>query len=215
MQRLLAVSIALAATAAAWLSGCSARPAAVAPPHEPTPRATGSPASGDQSRGSDRGTATPTSSPKNEGPLATPTCTPLAEEESMTPQPTQGTPHETLPYEAQRVVQMAKEDLAQRLELSVSEISVISVEAVDWPDASLGCPQPGMMYAQVITRGFLVVLEATSQSYEYHTDRADQVVLCQTDGGNETAPPKGIDDSSPWQPVEPIEPDEIYPSPEP
>jgi hypothetical protein len=120
-----------------------------------------------------------------------------------------------LPYEARLVVELAKEDLARRLEVSVSEISVISVEAVDWPDTSLGCPEPGMAYAQVITPGYLIVLEAKGQTYEYHTDRSDQVVFCQTDGGNETAPPKGIDDSSPWQPVEPIEPDEIYPSPEP
>ena len=184
MQRLLAVSIALAATAAAWLSGCSARPAAVAPPHEPTPRATGSPAGGDQSSGFDRGTATPTPSPKNEGQLATPTCTPLSEEESMTPQPAHGTPEANLPYEARRAVQMAKEDLAPRLDLSLSEISVISVKAVDWPDTSLGCPQPGTMYAQVITPGFRVVLGAKGQSYEYHIDEDSSVVLCQGDGSD-------------------------------
>ena len=116
------------------------------------------------------------------GAQATPTRTPLDEEESMTPQPVQGTPESTLPYEARRVVQIAKEDLARRLNLSVLEISVISVEAVDWPDTSLGCPQPGMMYAQVITPGFRVVLEATGQSYEYHTDEDSSVVLCQGDG---------------------------------
>jgi hypothetical protein len=110
---------------------------------------------------------------------------------------------------------MAKEDLARKLDLSISEMSVISVEAVDWPDTSLGCPQPGLMYAQVITPGFLIVLEAKGQSYEYHTGRTEQVVLCQTDGENQPPSPKGITDSTPWQPVEPIEPDAISPTPRP
>jgi len=193
MQRLLIVFAAL--VVAAWLSGCCVSPVAVAPPYEPTPRATPSPDSGDQSRS----TATPTPSQTGEGQAPTPTCTAEA----------------TWPYEARRAVELAKADLARRLEISVSEILVISVEAVDWPDTSLGCPEPGMMYAQVITPGYLIVLEAAGQTYEYHTDRSDQVVLCQTNGENQPPSPKGIDDSSPWQPVEPIEPDEIYPSPEP
>ena len=183
MKRLLAVFIALA-VAAALLWKCGASLASVAPPHEPTPRATESPAGGDQSSGFDRGTATPTPSPHNEEHLATPTCTPLDEEEAMTPQPDQGTPEASLPYEARRLVQMAKEDLARRLELSVSEISVISVEAVDWPDTSLGCPEPGMMYAQVITPGYLIVLDAKGQTCEYHSDEGQLVVLCQGDGSD-------------------------------
>jgi hypothetical protein len=113
---------------------------------------------------------------------ATPPHTPTAEEESKTPQPAQGTPEETLPYEPRRLVQMAIEDLARRLELPISEILLISVEAVDWPDTSLGCPQPGMAYAQVITPGYLIVLEATGKAYEYHTDEDSSVVLCQQSG---------------------------------
>jgi hypothetical protein len=50
---------------------------------------------------------------------------------------------------------------------------------VDWSDTSLGCPEPGMMYAQVITPGFLVMIEAEGQQYEYHTDESRFVVLCE------------------------------------
>lgn len=88
-----------------------------------------------------------------------------------------------MPDEAGRLVQMAKEDLARRLEIPITEISVLSVEAVDWPDTSLGCPQPGMAYAQVITPGFLIVLEASGQTYDYHTDEDSSVVLCQKVAG--------------------------------
>lgn len=133
----------------------------------------------------------------------------------MTSPPAQSTPEASLSSEARDVVNLAKEDLSRRLGLAPAKISVVSVEAVDWPDTSLGCPQPGIVYAQVITPGFLVVLEAKGETHEYHADRDSQVVLCPPDADNQPSSPKGVDDGSPWQPVEPIEPNEIYPSPEP
>jgi hypothetical protein len=44
------------------------------------------------------------------------------------------------------------------------EVVVISVEVVDFSDSSLGCPQPGMAYLQVITPGHKVVAEVSSGS---------------------------------------------------
>ncbi|MDH4207574.1 MAG: hypothetical protein OEV76_01720 [Anaerolineae bacterium] len=194
MQRLLSMFIVLA-VAAAWLSGCGASPAAVPSSYEPTVGEIQSPSSEDQSTG----TVTPTPSPTGAGQAPIPTCTAEV----------------TLPAQTRRVVELAKEDLARRLELSVSEVSLISVEAVDWPDTSLGCPQPGMAYAQVITSGYLIVLKAGGQRYAYHTNRGDRVVLCHTDGDSQPPSPKGITDNTPWKPIEPIEPDAISPTPRP
>jgi hypothetical protein len=69
-------------------------------------------------------------------------------------------------------------DLSAQTGIPADQISVDAVEPMDWPDASLGCPQEGMMYAQVITPGFLIVLTAQGQTYEYHTDQKTTVVLC-------------------------------------
>lgn len=103
----------------------------------------------------------------------------------MTPEPS-STPQEAkLPPGSADAVRLAKEDLARRLEVSPEAIEVLSVEAVDWPDTSLGCPQPGMMYAQVITPGFRVLLKAEGESYEYHAARATQVVLCSPAGSGQ------------------------------
>ena len=35
------------------------------------------------------------------------------------------------------------------------------------------------MYAQVITPGYLITLEANGQQYEYHTNETNVVVLCE------------------------------------
>jgi len=83
------------------------------------------------------------------------------------------------PAEAKRVVELAMDDLVQKTGVALKEVRLVSVEAVQWSDASLGCPKPGMVYAQVITPGFLVVLEAMGDEYEYHTDQGRFVVLCQ------------------------------------
>jgi hypothetical protein len=72
----------------------------------------------------------------------------------------------------------AIDDLSKRTGIPRSDIKVVSVEAVEWPDASVGCPQPGMMYAQVITPGYRIVLEAGGKTYEYHSGGTG-VVLCQ------------------------------------
>ncbi len=69
----------------------------------------------------------------------------------------------------QQLVAQARADLAQELGVAAEEIQVAAVEAVDWPDASLGCPEEGMMYAQVITPGYRIQLRVDGNSYEYHT----------------------------------------------
>ena len=72
---------------------------------------------------------------------------------------------------------VAVADAVQRTGASPTEIAVERVEAHEWPDRSLGCPKPGLGYAQVLTLGYIVVLQARGQRFEYHTDQA-QVTLC-------------------------------------
>lgn len=79
---------------------------------------------------------------------------------------------------SQAALAAAVADLARQTGLPADQITVASVEPMQWPDASLGCPQEGMMYAQVITPGYLVMLEAQGQKYEYHTDQRSTVVWC-------------------------------------
>jgi hypothetical protein len=87
------------------------------------------------------------------------------------------------------VVAVVIADLAQRLGVAEEEIAVKSLEATEWPDASLGCPQPGVMYAQMITPGYRVILEVDGQVYEVHTDGGQGVVWCEEEGSAMEVPP--------------------------
>lgn len=117
-------------------------------------------------------------------PIPTPTSvnapTPAQPEASVTPEPTQ-VDEETMDDspipEATSLIEQARQDLKSRLQIEDSRISLGSVEAVQWRDSSLGCPQPGRSYLTVITPGYLIVLEADGQPYEYHASE-NQVVYC-------------------------------------
>lgn len=107
-------------------------------------------------------------------------CGPAATTETDSPIVTpEGPPAATpLPDEEQEAVEAARQALAQRLDIAADEIELVRIEAVEWPDTSLGCPEPGMSYAQVITPGYRIILQAGGEAYEYHTGGGN-VVLCQ------------------------------------
>ena len=70
----------------------------------------------------------------------------------------------------------AQQMLAAQLGISADEISVVSTEQVNWPDACLGMADEGEMCAQVITPGWLIVFEVNGQQYEVHTDDLGQSI---------------------------------------
>jgi len=73
--------------------------------------------------------------------------------------------------------QAALEDLVRRLGVDAARVKVVSAEAVTWSDASLGCPQPGQMYAQVLTPGYRILLEVDGERYAYHGSKT-RIDLC-------------------------------------
>ena len=86
----------------------------------------------------------------------------------------------------------AVDDLAALLGVATNAIEVVSVEMVVWPDGSLGCPQPGMAYIQVLQDGLRIRLAADGVRYEYHSGGRRAPFL----GQNPTEPaPPGVGDS--------------------
>ena len=61
-------------------------------------------------------------------------------------------------------------DLAARLSVSLDAIVVLSAAPVEWHDTGLGLPQPGYVYAHVLTPGYRIDLQAGATRYRYHSD---------------------------------------------
>lgn len=101
----------------------------------------------------------------------------------LSPMP-QSTPFPSLEI----LITTATEDLARRLSIPISEIVLLDAQAVTWSDSSLGCPQPGMLYTDVLTSGYLILLSVNNKNYEYHTGRGSDIFLCE----NPTPPVPGL-----------------------
>jgi hypothetical protein len=71
----------------------------------------------------------------------------------------------------------ARQILAFRLGLSMEHITIIDIQSQEWPDACLGLAQAGQICAQMITPGYLVILEVNGDQYEYRTDQAGSLVV--------------------------------------
>jgi hypothetical protein len=91
--------------------------------------------------------------------------------------------HEALPEgpiggELPFPVQAAVASAAAEFGVNVEAMTVVSHEKVEWPDAALGCPKEGEMYAAVVTPGYKVILSVSGQEHEYHTDEFDRAIRC-------------------------------------
>lgn len=98
---------------------------------------------------------------------------PAQEDGDLIVQPAPGIPDPEV-----KMVQLASEQLAERLGVDIGEITLVEAVSRDWPDSGLGCPSPDLIYAAVITPGYQITLEAEGETYIYHTDTGDNAVLC-------------------------------------
>lgn len=82
------------------------------------------------------------------------------------------------PPPVEKFVSLAIKDLADRLKIETAEVTVVKTAEAVWPNAGLGCPSPGKVYAQGKVPGYQIRLEAGGVEYVYNTDLKGQVLLC-------------------------------------
>jgi hypothetical protein len=112
--------------------------------------------------------------------------------ETLTPLPA-GEPVSTaqIPRTVRRAVVA---DAAKRFNVAESAVVLARAEQVTWSDGSLGCPEPGRMYTQMLVAGFRVVATTGAGSLTYHTDSRGSAVSCSArarpgDTGNDPSAP--------------------------
>jgi hypothetical protein len=74
-------------------------------------------------------------------------------------------------FSRESAVERAKQDLAQRLGVSETEIEAGEVSEEDFPDMSLGAPTEDEMSAQMIASGWKINLRSGGKNYEYRADK--------------------------------------------
>jgi hypothetical protein len=75
-------------------------------------------------------------------------------------------------------VAAARADAARRRSVDAAAFEIVSAERVTWPDGSIGCPQPGIMYTMALVPGFRVRLRHQNDVLDYHASARGALVLC-------------------------------------
>jgi hypothetical protein len=78
------------------------------------------------------------------------------------------------------VIQAALDAASAQLGVPSDNLLVLMTAQRDWSDSSLGCPEPGRAYAQIITPGYVVTVDTDdlANEVEVHTDRGSRAVIC-------------------------------------
>lgn len=77
-----------------------------------------------------------------------------------------------LPEDTESLIMLAKFDLTLKTGVDIENIATKSIEETLFDDSSLGVPDPGVTYEAIITPGYIIMLEADGDLYEYHASGA-------------------------------------------
>jgi hypothetical protein len=107
-------------------------------------------------------------------PVAPPTRIPDMVDDTPTPA---GEPVNiaSVPREVRRAVAA---DAARRFNVAASAVVLARAEQVTWPDGSLGCPEPGKLYTQMLVPGYRLTAKTTAGELVYHADAHGNVKSC-------------------------------------
>jgi hypothetical protein len=93
----------------------------------------------------------------------------------------------------QAILEPILADAAARAKVGRDKLVIVRAEAVVWNDGSLGCPEPGMEYAQALVNGYWVVINAAGQTYDFRVGPGGSFRLCPAGRGR---PPSRSDDAT-------------------
>ncbi|MGO4957641.1 hypothetical protein ACTQ49_10290 [Luteococcus sp. Sow4_B9] len=81
-------------------------------------------------------------------------------------------------------VTQAMFDLAQREGVSMTDISITSLQGGTWNDGSLGCAKEGYVYIQALVHGSKLVFSVDGEKYDYHRSDKGSYFYCEAPTGS-------------------------------
>lgn len=78
--------------------------------------------------------------------------------------------------------------LAANVNVSPDTLKLVSKEQTEWSDSSLGCPDPGTMYMQVITPGWKLTYNDGARDYDVRSNQDGSIMVWCESGGPKTLP---------------------------
>jgi hypothetical protein len=79
----------------------------------------------------------------------------------------------------EQAIDVARTELARALGVDPASLALVDAREREWRDASLGCPQRGVVYAQVVTPGYAMTFRSGTARYSMHVG-GGRAVRCGT-----------------------------------
>ncbi len=99
------------------------------------------------------------------------------------------TPGPSWPASVQPLLPAILADAARRNAVAVERLRVASVQAVIWPDGSLGCPLPGLLYTQALLPGWRISIDVPGAGpLLFHASQRGGWVWCPAERASPAAP---------------------------
>lgn len=64
-------------------------------------------------------------------------------------------------------------------DVDASDLDVLDITRREWPTAAMGCPDPDRSYAQVVTTGYSLQVDAGETIYEVHVSDDGNLIVCE------------------------------------
>lgn len=138
---------------------------------------------------------TPGTGPDPNVPTGTTDTVPGPSSSAPSPSPSASLPTDptdtTYPdLEDDRRIKAALRDAEGRAGIVPTEVTVATYQRVTWDDGSLGCPQPGKAYTQMLVEGERLVIRADQRLLEYHAASGEDFTYCATPSDGYTVTPE-------------------------
>ncbi|MGH8240129.1 MAG: hypothetical protein ACREXP_24375 [Steroidobacteraceae bacterium] len=78
---------------------------------------------------------------------------------------------------ARAAAEQARAEAARQLKAPLSEFTVVTIEPTQWSDSSLGCGKANSMYTEVVSSGYIVVLEREGERHQVNV-AGSRAVMC-------------------------------------
>ena len=89
----------------------------------------------------------------------------------------------------QAILESILKEAAAQAKVDRDQLVIARAQSVVWSDGSLGCPEPGMMYTQILVNGYWVIIEAGSKQYDFRVGSGGSFRLCPPGQGQPPSQP--------------------------
>ncbi len=76
-------------------------------------------------------------------------------------------------------VEIARNDLARRLDVPLEQVQVVSRTVREWPDSRMGCERVGVPVDEVITPGSALLLGVAGKTHYYYARPGETYQYCE------------------------------------